>query len=520
MDDLNLPEKINRDVSTTSIPPLDGTNYGIWKKAMRILFMRLNLLPIIDSEVPLDANALWDKCDRWVFSEIYFNCGKKEQQSLSDTMSAREAWDTLADVYQSSSLSNIFRLTTEFHSLKQIPGQPAIEFINTVLAAATDLRFLGDNLHDLKIKWQLLGNLLPEYAGLVTALTNLDTDDNPMTMEELKARILTEERMLIHRNVLPNHHAPQPHQPPPPPPPPPAVYSAVTNTMTRCSACGVQNHHENECWRKYPDKAPPWWLSRRPHRAPRVRNHDTKRNKQSVASDSDTFSSSSSSEDCNYRKKHRDCKHRKKHKRKHDVKRGVQEKNKQKALTMLETPYIDHSCMMRLQQQRDTGTPRWMLDSGASNHYTANRHSFATFNNLTPVPIETASKIIYGIAIGDVILELTCGTIRISEVIYVPQMVNHTNLISVGQLEGHGLEFTIKNGVWNIWKAGSLWAAAQRENNVYFLQELHQAHMMSSHLRRTDIQDVDIWHRRMGHLNRKYISALKSLADGMDFGTG
>jgi len=36
-----------------------------------------------------------------------------------------------------------------------------------------------------------------------------------------------------------------------------------------------------------------------------------------------------------------------------------------------------------------------------------------------------------------------------------------------------------KKGIWNIWKAGSLWAAAHRENNVYFLQELHQAHMIT-----------------------------------------
>jgi len=77
---------------------------------------------------------------------------------------------------------------------------------------------------------------------------------------------------------------------------------------------------------------------------------------------------------------------------------------------------------------------------------------------------------------------------------------------------------------------GSLWAAAHRENNVYFFQGLHQAHMMSQlisypalgsekQLRRTDTQGIEIWHRRMGHLNRKYISILKSLADSMDFGS-
>jgi len=141
------------------------------------------MLLIIDSEEPPDPNALWYKRDRRVFSEIYFNCGKKEQESLSDTMSAREAWETLTGVYQSSSLSNIFRLTTEFNSIKYAPGQPALEFINAVFAAATD--FLGKNIQDQKIKW-LLGNLLPEYAGLVTALTNLDSDENPMNIEEMK----------------------------------------------------------------------------------------------------------------------------------------------------------------------------------------------------------------------------------------------------------------------------------------------------------------------------------------------
>jgi len=34
MDALNLPEKIHKDLSTMSIPPLDGINYGSWKKAM------------------------------------------------------------------------------------------------------------------------------------------------------------------------------------------------------------------------------------------------------------------------------------------------------------------------------------------------------------------------------------------------------------------------------------------------------------------------------------------------------
>ena len=257
----------------------------------------------------------------------------------------------LGNLGQSSCLSNIFRLATEFNSIKHISGQPALDFINTVLAAATDLRFLGDNIQDQKIKWQLLGNLLPEYAGLVTALTNLDTDENPMNMEEVKVRILTEERMLIHRKVLPDHNAPPRIPQPPPPsqmPPPTSVYSAVEEKIQRCSACGVRNHQESECWHKHPDKAPSWKTSRSRPRLPRT-PRDTNEGNERKKKDSD--SSSENSEDYKRRKKHK-----RKHKEKRDSKK---KKDKQKALTMLgtptpatsTTPYIDHSCMMRLSKR-------------------------------------------------------------------------------------------------------------------------------------------------------------------------
>lgn len=89
MDDLSLPEKIVR--GTHTIKPLDGTNYGNWKKSMRILLMGVGVLDIIDSDKPRDADGQWLRCDRWVFTEIYFSCGPDQQQSLSDTMTAKEA---------------------------------------------------------------------------------------------------------------------------------------------------------------------------------------------------------------------------------------------------------------------------------------------------------------------------------------------------------------------------------------------------------------------------------------------
>ena len=125
--------------------------------------MRMCLLDLIDYERSPDATAAWDKADKWAFSEIYFRCKTETQASLTDIMTARQAWLTLENLFQSSSTANIFQLTMTFNR----PGQPVLSFINEVVTLAMDLRHLGEGLSEQKIKWQILANLLPEYASLV-----------------------------------------------------------------------------------------------------------------------------------------------------------------------------------------------------------------------------------------------------------------------------------------------------------------------------------------------------------------
>lgn len=62
MEDLNLPDKIIR--GSHIIPSLNGSNYSVWKKYMRVLLMGVGVLDIINSDRPNDADAKWLKCDR------------------------------------------------------------------------------------------------------------------------------------------------------------------------------------------------------------------------------------------------------------------------------------------------------------------------------------------------------------------------------------------------------------------------------------------------------------------------
>lgn len=111
-------------------------------------------------------------------------------------MSAKHSWDTLANLFQSPSLGNIFRLAMEFNALKQHPDQPAMQFMTFVCTAAADLLSLGEDVSNQKIKCHILANLLPSYHALVTTLSNIDTEDRPLTVQSLKEAVLREERQI------------------------------------------------------------------------------------------------------------------------------------------------------------------------------------------------------------------------------------------------------------------------------------------------------------------------------------
>ena len=123
---------------------------------------------------------------------------------------------------------------------------------------------------------------------------------------------------------------------------------------------------------------------------------------------------------------------------------------------------------------------------------------------------------------------------------YAPDLLPNTHLISIGQLESKGLEFSMKRGKCYIFKLGALWAVAPRENFVYYLEECTPSQLalqinsfpqmsidslsiktvLSSYnaKRRTDTQTTTTWHRRLGHINKKYLSIVPKLADGVAFG--
>ena len=80
----------------------------------------------------------------------------------------------------------------------------------------------------------------------------------------------------------------------------------------------------------------------------------------------------------------------------------------------------------------------WMLDSGASDHFTGDINDFVEYEAFTsPVSVQTATTTSRIEGAGTVILKVENELIRIYPVLYIPEL--HSRLFSLGQFHQAGL---------------------------------------------------------------------------------
>ncbi|KXJ68982.1 hypothetical protein RP20_CCG000687 [Aedes albopictus] len=157
---------------------------------------------------------------------------------------------------------------------------------------------------------------------------------------------------------------------------------------------------------------------------------------------------------------------------------------------------------------------RWYLDSGASDHLVNDRKLFTELRPLEePVEIAVAKD-------GETIVAKHSGTVKvvsvigdktidctIKEVLYVPKL--RCNLFSVVKVERAGMKIVFEAGKAKIYRDSEIVACAERRDKLYELQFQSVGHSASSLLTCGRVRkDLELWHRRFGHLSDKSLEEL------------
>ncbi|CAL8133801.1 unnamed protein product [Prunus armeniaca] len=151
----------------------------------------------------------------------------------------------------------------------------------------------------------------------------------------------------------------------------------------------------------------------------------------------------------------------------------------------------------------------WYIDSGCGNHMTGDERLLVNIQrNLTSkVKMETR-EIVPVVGKGTFVIETKLVRKHIQEVMLVPGL--EENLFSVGQMMEHGYYLMFGGNVVNIydnWSLDNLIVRVQMTTNRCFPLTMMPASDLT--LKASVTHSLQIWHKRLGHLNERSIKMLE-----------
>ena len=128
--------------------------------------------------------------------------------------------------------------------------------------------------------------------------------------------------------------------------------------------------------------------------------------------------------------------------------------------------------MMLASSATSSDTCQWLIDSGASNHYTSRLEDLIDFTPIKPIGIMTGKGYIAARGIGHVRVLLKAGLVLITHVMWVPELKGFANLLSVPQLTENGFKIAIERDVCEISYRLSVYATGHIDNRAFYLDVL------------------------------------------------
>ncbi|WJX75246.1 hydroxyjasmonate sulfotransferase [Trifolium repens] len=128
-------------------PPLDGSNYQSWSKAIKRALLAKNKIKFVNGKLPMpskdDVNFdSWERCNSMVVSWINRTLSPQIASSVVYIDHAKTLWDDLKERFTKGNYFRFSDLLQEVHSIKQ--GEKSISDYYTTLKS------LWDDLEDLR----------------------------------------------------------------------------------------------------------------------------------------------------------------------------------------------------------------------------------------------------------------------------------------------------------------------------------------------------------------------------------
>ncbi len=272
-------------------------------------------------------------------------------------------------------------------------------------------------------------------------------------------------------------------------------HSLATKSTPICDRCQVREKHSNECWNLTPKSDRIW-----------MREEFSQRKTKEVETELGTWLNSRPNLSG-------------------EMSQAPSEKPGTSESSENSEKITKRACMAN---KRSATSQDWLIDSGCTNHMFFDREEFKDYQ-----PYRAGISIADGTTVwtkgrGTIKLDWlladgTSNVVSMKDIYHVPDLT--CGLFSISQATRQGLEVTFKNNECHILQGSKLVGIAPKVNNSYILNisqlRARLATLISQNMKALSTslvfneEAVELWHRRMGHLNEADLKKLVNISKGI-----
>ena len=186
------------------IPVLDGSNYGIWSKAMKAYLMSVGLWGHVSNTVPMPdaadfpdaaafatANAEWTKHDNMAMGHMILRVNASIQQEVANLNFADTVWNRLLALYGVATPTTVYKDFKAALSIRINPSQHPGPQIDVMVAAFQRLT-ASSIVIPQQIQAMMLLAALPQKWEMLVSIVTQNYDLNDIELSHVRDGILAQ----------------------------------------------------------------------------------------------------------------------------------------------------------------------------------------------------------------------------------------------------------------------------------------------------------------------------------------
>lgn len=452
-----------------TIPLLTGDNYFNWRVKMESVLQLKRLVNVLTLDRPTGDDKKkekeeWDEKNADVIACIRLSLSDSQILQFASEKNAKRLWKAIHDTYAGPAEDRAIDAGEELKNIKMLDNETVNEYISRARGLGVKCVSAGLNVSERQLVYNVVRGLHKKYDQIREILKT----QRDKKLDEILEILREKERETLKKG---NNSGLE------------TAYATKNpfkkNYKRKCFICGKTNHLAKDCY----------------HRKNRTEKETSERY----------------------------------FKDKKDSGKGNQRRN----VNLASEDRLDYATF----QVFDSGNclrnqNKWIIDSGCTSHMTFERKYFLDFKSIKgKVYLAGKDNVLESSGIGSLRVKIQNEKgkiiyVTVYDVIYVPKL--RSNLLSVMKLMERGLKVNFAEYEVKICKEnGQIIATGERIDNHFVTHMIPIIENNCNSVYNNEVGDTDdefsrdlthVWHRRLGHVNDKYIQRLtrEKLAYGIN----